>query len=206
MGSHPKDGSSIEESEAEKVQLSTIHTAVQLPAEPEKLQTSTILTCSVTGRPRTKGSLNQHFQEQVADSKRWRRLVARRLREAQIERYGRLLALAEPVEVRLLFTFPRTESVNGGVVPAHDTPWPTPITVGDLDKLIRNIGDAMLRPMNRGQMPLTSALLADDSLIVGIRAWKFWARDGEQPGVLIRVLPVTDVEAEREAALSWISE
>lgn len=177
-----------------------MHSGVQLKASSSQ----TLLTCTVTGRPRTKGSLNANFQEQVADSKRWRRLVARRLREAQIEQHGKLLALAEPVEVRLLFTFPRTESVNGGVVPSHDTPWPTHITIGDLDKLIRNVGDAMLRPANRGQLPLCSGLLQDDSLIVGLRTWKFWALEDEAPGVRIKVLPVTDVEAEREAALRWM--
>lgn len=183
-------------------------TALPVKSEGEKdaqncASSQTLLTCTVTGRPRTKGSLDANFQEQVADSKRWRRLVARRLREAQMAQHGRLLVLEEPVEVRLLFTFPRTESVNGGVVPSHDTPWPTHITIGDLDKLIRNIGDAMLLPANRGQLPLCSGLLKDDSLIVGIRAWKFWVRDGEEPGVLIRVLSVAGVEAEREAALCW---
>lgn len=118
--------------------------------------------------------------------------------------HGKLLVLEEPIEVRLLFTFPRAESVNGGVVPSHDTPWPTHITIGDLDKLIRNVGDAMLLPANRGQLPLCSGLLRDDSLIVKMLPIKLWALDGEAPGVLIRVLSVGDPEVEREAALRWI--
>lgn len=171
-----------------------------------------LLAAKIGGRPRTKGSMKPmctrdakhtvHLKEQVTDSPKWRRMVARGLREAQIEQHGRLLKHGGPVEVRLVFFMPREESVSGGPIPSHDTEWPIAITVGDIDKLTRNVLDAMLTPAagtSRGELPKYGALLADDSQVVLLSVGKFWVPEGCDPGVQILVLHVTDPVAEREA-------
>ena len=149
----------------------------------------------VPGRPRTKGSLKTYcmqnrthtirHEEQVAESKPWRAKMARALREVQLATSGRLLQHTGAVEVRLTFWFPREDSVSGGVWESHDTPWPTAISLGDADKLTRNALDAMLTPTKRDGMELCSALLADDSQVVGLTVWKFWEDDSNPAGVRI---------------------
>lgn len=154
----------------------------------------------VGGRPRTKGSLKVyclrdrkhsiHLEEEVAESKKWRAAVAKAVREAQVEQHGKLLGYAGPVEVRLVFHFPRQESVAGGPVPSHDTLWPVHITLGDADKLARNVLDALSAPQKRSQIPLTSALIVDDSQVVLLSVAKFWSPADTEPGVDVLVMDV----------------
>lgn len=161
-----------------------------------------LLAAKAGGRPRTKGSLKTYcmkdrrhtirIEEQVAESGAWRRTVARALREAQLEQHGRLLKYEGPVEVRLVFFMPREQSVNGGPIPTHATEWPTAITVGDIDKLTRNVLDAMLTPTKRADFAKCSALLADDSQVVLLSVGKFWVPEDSEPGVQILVLTVAD--------------
>lgn len=170
----------------------------------------------VGGRPRTKGSLKVycvqnrahsiHLEEEVAESKSWRKSVARVLREQQIEQHGKLLGYAGPVEVRLVFFFPRTESVNGGPVPSHDTEWPTHITVGDADKLARNVLDALSAPKDRSAAKgaLCSGLIMDDSQVVLLSVAKFWVTADREPGVQILVMDVENPTAELDAVNAWI--
>lgn len=165
--------------------------------------TGVLLSAKIGGRPRTKGSLKPictrdakhtvHLKEQVTESPAWRRKVARGLREAQLEQHGRLLKHEGPVEVRLVFFMPREQAVNGGPIPTHATEWPTAITVGDIDKLTRNVLDAMLTPpakCGRGDLPKYGALLADDSQVVLLSVGKFWVAEVDEPGVDILVLKV----------------
>jgi Holliday junction resolvase RusA-like endonuclease len=139
------------------------------------------------GRPRTKGSLKVHclqnarhtvrVEEETKDSARWRRMVAVAAQRHMMAATGGLWNIGDPVGVRLLFTFPRTESVNGGAWPSHDTPWPTAITLGDVDKLARNVLDA-----------LTDAhMIEDDRLVTQLMVEKTWAEEGAPAGVTIRV-------------------
>lgn len=164
-----------------------------------------LIQARIGGRPRTKGSLKVycvrdrkhtiHLEEEVDQSKTWRAAVAREIRQAQIEQHGRLLGYAGPVEVRLVFHFPRTESVTGGPVPSHDTQWPVHITLGDADKLARNVLDALSAPTKRSQIPLTSGLIVDDSQVVLLSVAKFWSTADRDPGVDILVM---DVDAPTE--------
>jgi Holliday junction resolvase RusA-like endonuclease len=150
------------------------------------------------GRPRTKGSLRVsclknrahtvRVEEEVEDSKRWRSRMALQLRHAQIEKYGKLISWPGPVEVRLVFFFPRDTSVKGGWIDSHATEWPTAITLGDVDKLTRNALDSMLTPRKRQEMPYCSALLADDSQVVSLSVGKFWTAADNEPGVQILVM------------------
>lgn len=156
------------------------------------------------GRPRTKGSLKVyctkgrdhkiHLEEEVVESKAWRKVVARAVRQAQMDTHGRILQHAGPVEVRLVFMFPRTEAVAGGPIPTHATEWPTHIKLGDADKLARNVLDALSMPKERKHTPLCSGLIQDDSQVVVLSVAKFWADPAREPGVQILVMDVEDVE------------
>ena len=161
------------------------------------------------GRPRTKGSLNAYclknarhtvrVEEQVAQSKPWRAKVARACREDQLARHGKLLVYSEPVEVRLVFFFPKVDGVAGA------TEWPTHKTLGDADKLERNVLDALSAPspgMGREDLPYVSALIRDDSQVTPLWSAKFWTPEDREPGVQVLVMtaetPLTALEKARE--------
>jgi Holliday junction resolvase RusA-like endonuclease len=144
-------------------------------------------TFGVYGRPRTKGSLNVYclknarhtvrVEEETKDSSLWRRMVARAAQAHMLETSGGLWNVGDPVGVRLLFVFPAWIGVGGEVVPSHDTPWPTAITLGDIDKLTRNVLDA-----------LTDAhMIEDDRLVVQLQVAKEWADELRPAGVSIQL-------------------
>jgi Holliday junction resolvase RusA-like endonuclease len=144
----------------------------------------------VPGRPRTKGSLKfwctrgrdhkVRVEEQVADSGKWRKHVATLIQQVQLREYGNLLKLDAPVEVRTVYFFQRDQE------DMSDQPYPVAITTGDLDKLDRNVGDALTM----------SGLIKDDKLIVHGPRGKFWAA---QAGAQIMVLRASTESAEVEA-------
>lgn len=140
------------------------------------------------GRPRTKGSLRAtctrvpghkiRYQEETRDSGLWRKQMAKAAQVAHLKATdGVLFNYAGAVEVKATFVFERTESAAGGPIPSHDTPYPTDIHLGDIDKLTRNLLDALT----------DSHVIADDSYVVSIQCHKRWARAGEDPGVIVRV-------------------
>jgi Holliday junction resolvase RusA-like endonuclease len=168
------------------------------------------------GRPRTKGSLRPictrdrrhtvHLEEEVEESKFWRKVVARACREHQLATNGKFLQYIGPVEVRLVFFFPRTEAKRAGAgtgmpIPTHATEWPIHITLGDADKLARNVLDALSTPKRRQDAPLTSALLADDSQVVKLSVAKFWSTADNWPGVQVLVMDVVEPELELLASM-----
>jgi len=156
----------------------------------------------VNGRPRTKGSLKTYcmkdakhtvrVQEEVAESKSWRMRVARASREYQLAEFGALRQFGGAVEVRIVMWFPREQAVNGGPIPSHDTPWPVAITIGDVDKLARNVLDALSLPTKRAHIPLTSGLIRDDSQVVSLAVLKFWETEENPAGMWILVTDVTE--------------
>lgn len=151
----------------------------------------------VNGRPRTKGSLKAYcmknaahtmrIEEEVAESKSWRAKVARASREYQLSTYGALRQFDGPVQVRLVLWFPREQSVSGGPIPTHDTPWPTAITVGDVDKLARNVLDALSMPAKKAHAPLTSGLIRDDSQVAFLSVLKMWETEENPAGLAVHV-------------------
>ena len=159
-----------------------------------------LMAVRVGGRPRTKGSLKVycqkdrrhtvHVTEEVEESIRWRKAVARAVREKQLAGGGSILAWPGPVEVRLVFHFPREQSVNGGPIPTHQTEWPTAITVGDADKLARNVLDALSMPTKKADVAKCSGLIKDDSQVVILSVAKFWVSGDTEPGVDILVMTI----------------
>lgn len=166
---------------------------------------------AVSGRARTKGSLDAvrrpngstYMRENNPESKPWRAKVARACREYQLAEFGALRRFEGPVEVRCVFFLPRTESVNGGPVPTSATEWPTSIVTGDADKLLRNVGDALLMPKKKSEAPVTSALILDDSQIVswfGLKIWCVPEYEAAQARILVvgATTPESSLAAERD--------
>jgi hypothetical protein len=177
----------------------------------------------VPGHPRTKGSLNAwcrrdkahtvRVEEDIEDSKLWRKTVARVSRRYQMQRYGRLLKHEGPVEVWLAFFFEREMSVVKGVrtdvpIPTHQTGRPTHITLGDGDKLKRNVLDALSAPSEKSKrhhLPYLSALYLDDSQVSDWHGGKFWADEISPPGVRILVTEAQLPEAALALAdAAWV--
>lgn len=152
---------------------------------------------AVSGRARTKGSLDavrrpngsMYMRENNPESKPWRAKVAKASREYQLADFGALRRFEGPVEVRCVFFLPRTASVNGGPVPTSATEWPTSIVTGDTDKLLRNVGDALLMPKRKADAVVTSALIMDDSQIVSWFGLKIWCME-EYEATQARILVV----------------
>jgi Holliday junction resolvase RusA-like endonuclease len=134
-----------------------------------------LATAIVHGIPKTKGSMRHigggRMQEQVVGSKAWRQHVATELRAA----YPHPAAYDGPVGVTMLFNFPRP-------VAARTRPWPHTKATGDLDKLYRNIGDAMQ----------DAGVVTEDSRIVEARVRKTYAGPGEATGAIITVWRIED--------------
>lgn len=140
------------------------------------------------GRPRTKGSLHAYctrgrdhkvrIVEETKNSSLWRAQMAKAAQVDHLERHGKLLNHAGPVGLVAVFYFAQVAAVGGGIIPSHQTPFPTDIEIGDLDKLMRNLGDA-----------LTDAhVIEDDRLITDLAVKKRWCPLGQVPGVMVQVL------------------
>lgn len=138
----------------------------------------------VIHRPRTKGSLNAYcmrnrahtvrIEESVKDSPVFRRKVALAAQADQRERHGcgpgNYLLSTDPVLIEVMFWFdPDAEDCG-------DDLFPTVVTIGDLDKLLRNALDALQ----------DSGLIRNDSQVTTILTRKRWARPGRS-GARIRV-------------------
>jgi hypothetical protein len=145
----------------------------------------------VAGKPRPKGSMKclggapgkRHvMREEVEQSTPWKLHMIREIRAAfgiipekrgnVIVGWGKWIPYTGAVSVSAVFSFwPEVgwESHSGG--------WPDAADIGDLDKLCRNLGDALEQ----------SGLLANDRSIVHWDAWKRWCPEGEGPGVAVLV-------------------
>lgn len=161
----------------------------------------TLALLRVTGRARTKGSLNGYclknkvhtvrMVEEVAESKAWRRRMAVAVQRDSRARHGTArFGYGLAVEVRAIAYLPRQLSVAQGVepgtvVPSHATPFPTDIKMGDTDKLQRNIGDALV----------DAGLITDDSLITDWVARKRWAPLQSPAWLDLFVLEANDPDA-----------
>lgn len=137
----------------------------------------------VPGRPRPKGSLKNtcrkdrkhtiRSEEQVKGSKAWKEYVAAYVQRWALQQYGRHLQVELPVELRVVYFFDRTR---------EDRPkelYPVAMEIGDLDKLDRNIGDALV----------SSGLIKDDQYIVRIESRKMW---GKAAGAQITLMQAPD--------------
>jgi Holliday junction resolvase RusA-like endonuclease len=148
----------------------------------------------VAGRCRTKGSLKPivsrgrggkivvNLAEQGEYSKPWKlHMIREIMRQCGASKYKP--GHAGAVEVRAEFLFERETGADGKIKPSSDTPWPSSIVWGDVDKLERNLLDALTQ----------SGLIEDDRLVVAIQSRKRWVADAtETAGVRCIVTALGD--------------
>jgi hypothetical protein len=145
------------------------------------------------GKPRPKGSLKcmgatgrgrHHMEEDNPESKPWKLKMIRDIRakfEIEPLKRGRLVVgyspppYEGPVIVVAQFVFERQADW-----PSHQQPCPIADDIGDVDKLCRNVGDALEQ----------SGLLANDRQITGWRAEKRWNVMDESARAIVRVMPL----------------
>lgn len=168
-----------------------------------------ITECWIPGIPKTKGSLNfrgnGYVEENVKGSARWRRLVAAAVRTDLLKRWNGIQGdpAGGPVGVRLQFWLP-IESVphadvtslgkapGSEMLPIHVAP--IAVRSGDLDKLVRNVLDA-----------LTDAkAYADDVQVVRVIADKFACEPelGETAGLALMAWLMTPREVATDRGLA----
>lgn len=142
----------------------------------------------VDGKPRPKGSMKcmggapgrRHvMREEVEQSTPWKLHVIREIRARfgiePIKR-GNVVTgwekgwrpWAKPVTVTAVFSFWPEVGWE-----SHSGAWPDASDIGDLDKLCRNLGDALEQ----------SGLILNDRQIVHWNAWKRWCPEGEGPSM-----------------------
>lgn len=126
----------------------------------------------IPGRPVTKGSLTvvDGQARDTPQSKNWRRVMAGAIRD-DLRRRG---------QAGIVGPWP-------GPVVVHTTWWlPVPVLqvrAGDIDKLLRNLLDALSAPTARTtDASLCSGSIGDDNQVQGLVGWKF--HDPVAPGVL----------------------
>lgn len=143
----------------------------------------------VAGRPQPKGSLKPRgsavsktgrryskLTEDDEESSAWRKAVknalARQAKAVYSFTWRNMFPLTVPVHVAAVFHF---------APPADPAIASAPCGMeGDLDKLLRNLGDAMK----------DAGLIVDDRLITGWMAEKCWADDrGEGAFITVRIAP-----------------
>ncbi len=133
---------------------------------------SVSLVFRVDGTPKPKGSMrhigNGRMIEQVKGSKEWRQRVALTGRNAALK--ASWATCSDPVTVLAHFYLPRPKTAKNRV-------WPHTRSSGDVDKLCRNILDALD----------DAGILADDSQVVNLHASKAYEDNQNKPGCVIRV-------------------
>lgn len=145
----------------------------------------------VAGIPRPKGSLKPQAvrggggritgRTRLVDSdnsKRWRRTMAKHFAEFRTV----AMPLPGPVVVSAVFYFDRNDYLV-----ADDSQWPDHPHIGDLDKLLRNLLDA-LQVDDTGEGN-GAAIIKDDRQVVKFiePTGKWWASPGESAGVAVEV-------------------
>lgn len=155
------------------------------------VSTALPLTVWVGGRARTKGSMRHQgagrMVEQVKGSSAWRAQVV----ETVVRTLGGSFgpsgpsgwweAACGPVAASLTVYLPRPASLRQASAGLR-WDWPISIYDGDLDKLERNVGDALT----------DTGVIKDDSQIVHWSAWKLWAPEVDQVGALVNLVEVGD--------------
>lgn len=156
-----------------------------------------ILEFWVGGFPRPKGSLavssavgstRVRVREQIDPEGIWRGLVLREAMKAGREA-GVSLPIRGPVGLKALFLFERP------IDPEFDVP--ATIKTGDLDKLVRNVFDAI----TPRKAPEKARIVIDDARFVNLEADADYARDGESEGAFVQIFE--GVSTSRVAFDEW---
>lgn len=151
--------------------------------------TSVLLEFFVPGFARPKGSLNAtsrigstkvRMVEQVDPEGIWRKRCLKYAHAAAKSQGVQLPLTDQPTALAVLFLFDRPDNPKFPNFPATTS-------VGDVDKLARNIFDALTPTKS----PLSNRVLIDDSRFVNLLAHKDWAAPTEEPGAFVQILTAT---------------
>lgn len=161
-----------------------------IPASLAHLIHPAALSTFVPGVPRPKGSLEPQAvrggggratgRVRLVDSttsKRWRRTMAKH--------FGALRTIAMPLQgpvaVSAAFWFDRNDYVARA-----DSAWPNHPHIGDLDKLLRNLLDA-LQVDDSGEGNGAGIFVDDRQVVEFVETRKIWAPPGAVSGVAVQV-------------------
>ncbi len=148
-----------------------------------------VVSFSVQGLPGPQGSkvhMNGHMVESSAKVRPWRQAVF----AASADAYAGPL-LQGPVDVKVLFRFPRPKSHYGtgktaraktleGEIKKDAPNWVISHSAGDLSKLLRSTEDALSATCG-------GCVLHDDALIASVTAAKRYCSAEETPGAVITI-------------------
>ena len=171
-----------------------------------------IVETFVAGAPKTKGSMEVRnratgaMKESVIGSSNWRALMAAAIKD-DIERRGILsqgraalgpLPWSAPVAVTVVAYLPPPADPGPDAAAIRRTwyrdamaalrtfwPWPVWDQAGDLDKLVRNVLDALGSKSRNSKM--NGGAIVDDNLVCRINAEKHVGGGTRPQGVLIRM-------------------
>jgi hypothetical protein len=156
----------------------------------------------VPGLPKTKGSLNfvgdRYVEESVKGSARWRVLVADAVRRDRHRRFhGEQRPSDQPVSVRAVFWLPPPAASTRSPIAdvARATGAPVHAGSGDVDKLARNVLDAL--GANAAVAAKNGGAYLDDVQVVTLGVLKVMTAPGLSPGMLLRV---------DELGVEWLTE
>ena len=131
-----------------------------------------IFNAFVPGKPLPKGSLRHIGNGRMIEQTKVKTWMAD-IRAHVAEHYGPGPVFVAPVAAHIDFTFPRP-------VAAKNRLYPHLRSVGDIDKLVRAVLDA-----------LQPTVLDDDSLVVRLIATKNYESEGNPPGARIVIQDLT---------------
>lgn len=131
-----------------------------------------IFNAFVPGKPLPKGSLRHIGNGRMIEQTKVKTWMAD-IRAHIDEHYFPGPAFVSPVSAHIEFTFPRPAAAKNRLYPHMRS-------VGDIDKLVRAVLDA-----------LQPTVLADDSLVVHLEASKSYASDTRVAGVSITIQDLT---------------
>lgn len=148
----------------------------------------------IPGRPVTKGSLTRKgdWLTDTPQSKTWRRIMAGAIRDDLARRHGTVpggISYAGQVAVRAHWFLPVAPTAHGA---------------GDLDKLLRNLLDALSAPSDRTtDVSLCAGAIVDDNQVTIIDSSKHGP--DLTPGVLVSVGAISDswTGAAKDNANRW---
>lgn len=153
-----------------------------------------IVRAWIPGRSRTKGSLEVRggYARDSEHSKRWRALVAQTLRTSLPAGH---VPYGGPVAVTIGCVLPVTSLAAGDPDAALITRGS-----GDVDKLARNILDALSAPRADGSdARLCAGVIADDAQVCKLEIVKAHDTDGRGPGAWVQVaaMPMAEINGWR---------
>jgi len=167
--------------------------------------TRVLAECWIPGRPRTKGSLNDHGNGGMSDSpdsKRWRAHMVASVRDAASTEQGALST--RPIRIEALCFMPATaaeELEDDGVTAYAATSTKRTSGNGDLDKLARNLLDALARDLHDDARK-GADLFTDDTRVIDMPIRKVLASSVFGPGILVRVTELDAIEVMRMQSLA----